>query len=400
LAVKETIKVLDPSGGANLSNVRAHNERLVMALVRRHGSLPKSEIAKRTGLSAQTITVIMRSLEQDGLLLRGEPQRGKVGQPSVPMRLNPEGAYSLGINAGRRGVDLILIDFLGNVVETRYRHYAYPTPKEVLDFASSEIASITRSLAPEQQSRIAGIGLSMPFELWNWAEKIGAPQEAMDAWRETDLQQQLTSLTGFTTYLRNDATSACGAELIFGRGPELQNYIYFFVGTFIGGGIVLDHSIYTGPTGYAGAIGPLPVRSTSGKMTQLLEYASVFSLETRLREKGLDYSPIFAETDDWSAFGAVLDDWIDETAEYLAIAILSACSFIDFEAAIIDGVFPASVRTRLCNSTKQNIEKLDRQGLREPVIIEGTLGKHARALGGATLPLFSRYLLDQSVLIN
>jgi len=400
LVVEETIKVLDPSGGANLSNVRAHNERLVMALVRRHGSLPKSEIAKRTGLSAQTITVIMRSLEDDGLLLRGEPQRGKVGQPSIPMRLNPEGAYSLGINAGRRGVDLILIDFVGNVVDTRYRHYAYPTPKEVLDFASSEIESITQAMTREQQSRIAGIGLSMPFELWNWAEKIDAPQKAMNAWREIDLQQQLTSLTGFTTYLRNDATSACGAELIFGRGPQLQNYIYFFVGTFIGGGIVLDHSIYSGPTGYAGALGPLPVRNSSGDMTQLLEYASVFSLETRLQEHAMDCSPIFSETDDWSVFGEVLDDWINETAEYLAIAALSACSFIDFEAVIVDGIFPSPVRTKLCHTIRQSMDKLDRQGLREPAIVEGTLGKHARALGGATLPLFSRYLLDQSVLIN
>lgn len=395
-----TSKVLDPSGGANLSNVRAHNERLVLALVRRHGSLPKSEIARRTGLSAQTISVIMRSLEQDGLLLRGDPQRGKVGQPSIPMRLNPEGVYSLGINAGRRRADLVLVDFVGNVVLKRHRNYSYPTPSEVLDFASTEIASITQSMKPAHRSRIAGIGLSMPFELWNWAEKIGAPQKQMDAWRNTDLKQELTKLTGLDTFLRNDATSACGAELIFGRGPELENFVYFFVGTFIGGGIVLDHSIYTGPTGYAGAIGPLPVRDSSGQMTQLLDHASIYSLETRLIDKGLDCSPIWSEADDWSAFGEVLDDWIGDTAHHLAIAILSACSFIDFEGVIVDGMLPTAVRSALCEAIKEEIVKFDRQGLREPTIVEGTLGQQARPLGGAALPLFSRYLLDQSVLIN
>ncbi|MCA0340038.1 MAG: winged helix-turn-helix domain-containing protein, partial [Proteobacteria bacterium] len=55
-------EILDPSGGANQVRVRAYNERLVMSLVRRHGSLSKAEIARRSGLSAQTVTVIMRAL--------------------------------------------------------------------------------------------------------------------------------------------------------------------------------------------------------------------------------------------------------------------------------------------------------------------------------------------------
>ena len=110
---QQTDRISDPSGGANQSRVRAYNERLVLSLVRRHGSLAKSEIAKRSGLSAQTASVIMRSLEQDGLLLRGEPQRGRVGQPSIPMRLNPDGVFSFGLKIGRRSADLILVDFLG-----------------------------------------------------------------------------------------------------------------------------------------------------------------------------------------------------------------------------------------------------------------------------------------------
>src|SRR5436190_20023722 len=85
------VTVVDPMGGANQTRVRAYNERLVLSLVRRHGSLSKAEIARRTGLSAQTVSVIMRSLEHDGLLTRGDPQRGKVGQPSIPMSLNPDG---------------------------------------------------------------------------------------------------------------------------------------------------------------------------------------------------------------------------------------------------------------------------------------------------------------------
>ena len=88
--------------GTNQSGMRAYNERLVLSIVRRDDGLAKSDIARLTGLSAQTVSVIVRGLEADGLLMRGEPVRGKIGQPSVPMRLVPEGAFFFGLKIGRR----------------------------------------------------------------------------------------------------------------------------------------------------------------------------------------------------------------------------------------------------------------------------------------------------------
>ena len=95
--------VLDPSGGANQIRVRAYNERLVLSLVRRHGSLSKADIARRTGLSAQTVSVIMRALEKDGLLLArradARPRRpavrsrcGSIPMPSIPSASRSAGA--------------------------------------------------------------------------------------------------------------------------------------------------------------------------------------------------------------------------------------------------------------------------------------------------------------------
>ncbi|MCH9674251.1 MAG: winged helix-turn-helix domain-containing protein, partial [Gammaproteobacteria bacterium] len=95
-------RILDPSSGASQPGIRAHNERLVLSLIRRHGSLSKADIARRSGLSAQTVSVIIRSLEKEHLLIRGAPVRGKVGQPSIPMALNPDGVFSVGIKIGRR----------------------------------------------------------------------------------------------------------------------------------------------------------------------------------------------------------------------------------------------------------------------------------------------------------
>ena len=66
--------------GVNQIGVRAHNERLILSLVRRGGGLPGAEIAKLTALSPQTVSNILRKLENDGFLRRGAPRRGRVAR--------------------------------------------------------------------------------------------------------------------------------------------------------------------------------------------------------------------------------------------------------------------------------------------------------------------------------
>jgi|TARA_B110000977_G_scaffold66297_1_gene90157 predicted NBD/HSP70 family sugar kinase len=393
-------KINDPSGGANQSRVRDYNERLVLSLVRRHGSLAKSQIARRSGLSAQTVSVIMRSLENDGLLLKGEPQRGKVGQPSIPMRLNPSGVFSIGLKIGRRSADLILVDFLGNQLRSISRNFAYPTPSEMIAFTQNGILELIEKLSPSEQKRIAGLGVSMPFELWNWAEKIGAPEGAIEAWKGLDFRSELAAITQLPVSVQNDATAACGAELVFGHGKELTDFVYFFIGTFIGGGIVLNHGLYSGRTGNAGGFGPMPIMQPDGKITTLIDHASIYTLEMRLKAEGFDLTQQWNEPENWHLPEPLLDEWIADTARHLAWAIVASCSVIDFQAAVVDGALPTDIRQRIVASIRVEVGKLDTRGISDLNVLEGIVGRGARALGGASLPFFSLYLLDQNVLFK
>lgn len=387
-------------GGSNQTGVRAYNERLVLSLVRRHEALPKADIARLTGLSPQTVSVIMRSLEKDGLLVRDAPIRGRVGQPSIPMRLAADGAFSIGLKIGRRSAELVLMDFRGALRGALHETYRWPQPSGILDFALSGIEALAGKLSSRERERLAGVGLAVPFELWNWAEEVGAPQGAMDEWRHFDLAQELGARLPYPVFMENDATAACGAELILGRGPEFSDFIYFFIGSFIGGGVVLNNAVYSGRSGNAGAVGSMPVLGPDGRSMQLIDAASIFVLEAQLKAAGIDPSPLWLSPDDWSDFGKPLHAWIATTAHYLAHAIVAACSVIDFSAAIVDGGFPAPVRERMVAATRSEIEKLDLQGIVAPAIVEGAAGSRARAVGGACLPLFSRYLVDLNVLFK
>jgi len=333
-------------------------------------------------------------------LLRGAPQRGKVGQPSIPMSLDPDGAFSIGLKIGRRSADLILVDFLGQERQALHEHYPYPMPERLLAFTRDGIAKLSDALSARQRRRIAGIGISMPFELWNWAENVGAPKGDMDAWRGFDFQAELAAICDYPIFIQNDASAACAAELVFGRGAELSDFVYFFIGTFIGGGVVLNHTVYYGRTGNAGALGSMPVVEKDGTVAQLIDHASIYQLENRLRSSGIDPSPLWLQPDDWTPFQSELDGWIEAAAGHLAVAIVTACSVIDFQAAIIDGGFPAHVRASLVAAIRREVAKLDLEGIETPEVIEGMVGPGARAKGGASLPLFKRYLLDQSVLFK
>ena len=98
--------------------MRQFNERIVLQAIRLHGALPKAEVARLTRLSSQTASVIINGLLEDGLVIKKTPLRGRIGQPSVPIALNPDGAFTLGIKVGRRSLDVLAMDFVGQV---RYR---------------------------------------------------------------------------------------------------------------------------------------------------------------------------------------------------------------------------------------------------------------------------------------
>lgn len=380
--------------GSNQSGMRDRNERLVLTILRRRGALPKAEIARLTGLSAQTVSVIMRALEGDGLLEKGKKVKGKVGQPSVPMRLAPGGAYFFGLKVGRRSAELFLVNFIGEVMARRQELYRYPTPQSTIKFAKESVADICNYLTPDQISRISGLGIASPYFLWEWAAAIGIDQHEMNAWRECDLEQEIAALFDFPVYLGNDASSACGAELVFGSVSKPPDFLYLYIGFFIGGGVVLNGNLYTGRSGNAGAIGPSPILGKDGSYRQLVDVASLHGLEKRLIENGNDPSTIWKDSESWSVDTALLDDWQREAVPAISQTILSAISIIDFSHVIIDGSLPSDFRKTIIDAVTIDLTNRNLSGLIAPKILEGSVGGDARPLGAASLPLAKRFMLE------
>ena len=390
----------DAPRGTNQSGMRDHNERLVLSLVRRHGALAKSDIARMTGLSAQTVSVIMRGLEEERLLERGEPVRGRVGQPSIPMSLAAEGAFFFGLKVGRRSADLVLTDFRGRMRAARRKVYRYPTPDAVVDFVREAAPALAGELPAGLRGRVMGMGVAMPFQLWNWVSVLGVPQAEMDAWRSRDLGAELGAVTGLPVYVQNDATSACGAELIFGTGERPKDFLYFYFGTFIGGGLVMNGQLHLGRTGNAAAVGSIQVPAPGGGTRRLIDLASMSVLAEAMEAAGEPSDHLWSQHDRWEVSSAVLEPWLDQAAGALAHATLAAAALLEIEAVLIDGWMPVSVRAEMVRRTEAALLRLDLAGIDVPAIREGTVGADARAVGAAAIPLSQRYLIDQNAAVR
>jgi predicted NBD/HSP70 family sugar kinase len=389
----DDVEIVDPKGGASQSGLRDINARVVLSFIRRHGAMPSAEIARRSGLSAQTVSNITRALETDGLLVRREAIKGKVGKPSVPVALNPSGIHALGLSIGRRSIELVLIDFLGTQIETVSTTYAYPTIEGVFAFLRRGMKEIF-ARHPDTKASVHGIGIARPNKLWDWLEVVDAPEDAMRKWKDIDVAEAVAKETGFAAFVENDATSACVAEHLLGRGDQFSDFAYIFMGAFIGGGLVLNSKVVSGRTGNAAPLGTMPVPKGRGGTTELLNVASLHVLETMLSDAGIDPILLRQNPDDWSFAEPHLTDWISQTSRSLAFVSATIVSVVEVEAVLIEGAMPTDVCARLTRETSKALENFDLTMIERPIIEQALVGRNARSLGAGLLPIHSRFFLS------
>lgn len=386
--------------GSNQVGMRQFNERIVLQAIRLHGPLPKADVGRLTRLSMQTVSMIVDRLIDDGLLEKHARVRGRIGQPSVPIALRADGAYTIGIKVGRRSLDVLAMDFAGHVVCRDVFEYAYPDPRTLFPALESKLARVNQTLGAKA-SKVVGVGVAAPLWLGGWRDFLGAPPDALDAWHEIDLRARIGAMTGLPVEFAKDTTAACAAELVMGQGRGIHNFLYLFVGTFIGGGLVIDGRLHSGPHDNAGAVGSIPLGGGAGSggsgsgarkpARQLLHAASGFVLEKLLSDAGAPS----AAAHDHRALSPELwrhtEQWLDSACPAIANALTNAAALLDLDAVVIDGEFDRQLVREIIRRTERVLDRFEWEGMVRPQLLEGAIGADARAMGGAILPLYAHF---------
>jgi predicted NBD/HSP70 family sugar kinase len=390
--------------GSNHAGMRQFNERVVLQAIRLHGSLPKAEIARLTHLTAQTVQIIIARLEADGLVRKLDPVRGKVGQPSVPMALNPDGAFSIGIKIGRRSMDMLLVDFAGQVRERLSLGYAFPDPETLFGEIDARLRQLRGVLPPALRERLHGVGVAAPLSLGGWQELLGIAAEQAARWAAIDIRERVATMTDLPVEFVKDTAAACVAELVAGRGRSIRSFLYIFVDTFIGGGLVLDSHLRGGVHGNAGAVGSMPLglgkSDARSRPPQLLSVASLFNLESLYLARGLDETAAVDARALQAPWFAATEIWLRDAAPAIALTINSAAALLDLEGVIVDGSFDAALRERLIANVAVALDGHNWEGVARPAVLPGTIGSDARAIGGALLPLYANFAPDRDLFLK
>jgi predicted NBD/HSP70 family sugar kinase len=324
------------------------------------------------------------------------------------LRLDPRGAHAIGVKLGRRWLDSLLVDFTGQVLQARRHERPFPMPEEALAIMRQDIAALRRAIPAAERDRLAGVGLAIPYNLSSWRRELDIPPETSAAWEDFDLAPALRDGLDVPVLVENDGTAVAVAELFRGHGRELDDFAVVFVGTAVGGGIVLGGNYRRGVTGNAGDIGLMPVApsrlATAPKPNHpsdiLLARASIRSLIRHLRGNGVAINTGQDLDDAIPNYPILVDEWLEDCADALVNPLLAIASLLDLQAIVIDGNLPRNLVERLVTRLRDLLAANVPEARDAPHLRLGTIGRDAAAIGAAILPLHLSYGPDQEMLFS
>jgi predicted NBD/HSP70 family sugar kinase len=188
--------------------------------------------------------------------------------------------------------------------------------------------------------------------------------------------------------------------MVLGGALTFSSALYIYVGTFIGGGVVINGQLFEGSQRNAGAIGSMPVTTGKGGEEQLIRQGSLFSLENALRATGIGDLGMIADLMRDPRAAKAFDDWRLSAARPIAQAIAAAVSVIDFEGVVIDAMLPRQQLEALVQDVREALQKMDLTGTSPVALRRGSIGPRARVCGAAILPLIRQFSPDQELLVK
>jgi predicted NBD/HSP70 family sugar kinase len=384
--------------GSNSVHVRQFNERVILAALRRMGQASKADIARHASLTNNAAGVIVRELERAGLIHeKGKKRDGGRGQPATMLSLAPEGAYGIGVRIDRRSIETVLVDFAGQPINRRIHTMDLPAPERAIDLIARDIATLVAQLSPVARDRLAGVGVAAPYNLGAWLEKLDLPVGPFRAWDDFDIASALRAATGLDVVAENDGTAAAVAELFYGHGRTIDDFLYLFIGPAIGGGVVLGGQYARGATGNAGDVAMMPVTPSrlpsapapaNGKPFDiLLSRASINALVRHLRYHGADIGGLADLAGMGERMPEAVNEWVEDCVDALLAPLLSAVSILDVPVVVIDSDLDRAIVDEIINWLQWRLTESMPEARNAPRLMRGSFGEDAGAIGAASLPL-------------
>lgn len=233
---------------ATLRETRAHNEGLVLSTIYDDGPVSRADVARLTGLTRTTVSVVVEGLLAGGLVR--EIGRGPSTGGKAPILLEVgEGARLLA------GLDLGETAFRGAILNLRGEAVCavqVPVGESDGERALERVYELVDRLLAAAERPVVGLGIGAPGLI---DTTVGTVLRAVKIdWRDVPLGTLLRERYGLPVYVANDSQVAALAEHAFGP-VRAANLVAVKVGHGIGAGLILDGRLFQGDGFGAGEIG-------------------------------------------------------------------------------------------------------------------------------------------------
>lgn len=354
------------------------NERRILNLLRQEEALSRAELARQTDLAMQSVVRLVDGLLERGFVRTGEKVVRGVGQPSLPILLAQDAAFTVGVSIMRDSMSLVLMDLAGR---------ALGVAAEAIDGSDLQgsrgllSAAIDRLVTDAGIDRVRVFGLGVATTGYFIDQTRLNTPEAMADWALRDLEADLSTALNLPVWIENDGNAAAVGESLYGVGRRYRNFAYLYVAAGLGGGLILDGAPFRGCFGNAGEFtGLLPIadRPDRPNLGLLLDL---------LRSHGVALSGIPEMLEGFDMGWPGVTAWLDQTQGPFNAIVSAIGAILDPEAIVVGGRLPQPLAAALAARAQFHAAPLRSRERPFAKVLAAEATGDAAALGAASIPL-------------
>ncbi|NMB45932.1 MAG: ROK family transcriptional regulator [Firmicutes bacterium] len=248
--------------GSNSRDLKVLNRLLVRDMIRKLGPIARYEIARETGLTPSTVTVIVAELLQAGVIKEVGHGASSGGRRPILLELNPRAAHVFVIRLQRGELMTAIFDLAKNILAERYCQLDTDDPDQVVEAIGADFEDLVQETQIDLDN-ILWCGVACPGLV---SSHRGVVQRSSNlGWVRVPLSALISKrLGGIPVQVENISNAAALAEKEYGLGHGHKHLVFVNLSVGIGAGIVADGEIYGGVRGYAGELGHMILLAENG----------------------------------------------------------------------------------------------------------------------------------------
>ena len=266
------------------SVLRHTNALSILTLLREGGSCSRADLVRASGLSAPTVTNVVKDLLSENLIEPLGEGESSGGRPPDMIRFKAERGCILGVEISAQSLSFLLADLNGNELDSLRIALTNrkTTPTAICSYIDKALQNLLRKQKKTREQLLI-IVVGVPA-IANVEEGTVLSVSTLEGWRAVPLRAMLNKIVDCLVIIENDTNLAAQGEHYCGAAQTERDFVFISIGANVGAGIILGGRIHHGSQWSAGEIAYLRLPHILRRQPTIHEFGE---LETVLTSSGI-----------------------------------------------------------------------------------------------------------------